>query len=609
MPNKTLPTTGSTNWGETLNNFLTQSLDNTNGGGINKFDTFSQRPNNLTIDDKGKTYLYTQTGNIHQWTGSEWKVLNESVINVKDYGAIGDGVVDDNQVFNQCVNFCKESGKKLIIPAGKYKTDLTIDWTIFKQYDEKIDQSLIPDAGYSFDIVLDEKSEILGDAIFSRIRNSSVFGGTFRKSFKIESAMSCIFSTIYIQYAPLVLRDYDDRQDKPYNNAILVGSGIYNCTFSNVVSRGCVMYFDRQESANLNSFISCKFNSAVSDNDKYTSRGCGLRIYRKSDTNNMLLTNTFSGCDLSYNEKYPVVVEGVGTIGNPYPTGQNLMISCYYEQNQVSDDFMFFDGTNYIKYDGNFNFISSISSFQKDYGIYYTLGLKTNGFSLSNGLPNEASVGEFITKSGTSIDVKTYGKNQINGLTNDRSKYFSITDKTESENTFFRKDGLTGEIQMFSLLPVDEGGLNAGADNPVVRFGAKSEKKWNVYEHNFYVKNVDSNYSNIVAFQSPQLTSNNKGQFMIQIYSSVLASDNSISQPYIRKCSANWNGSGWDFVELENFAIVHNKKVRVSAIDTGFVFDAYNPDNSPTCTFVGNIKIIGCVVDNNSNLVTMNWVY
>jgi|LakMenEpi03Aug12_release.lakeMendotaPanAssembly.Ray.scaffolds.fasta_scaffold54748_2 hypothetical protein len=114
MPNKTLPTTGSTNWGETLNNFLTQSLDNTNGGGINKFDTFSLRPTTLGADDKGKTYLYTQTGNFHQWSGTEWKVLNESVINVKDYGAVGDGVSDDTVAIQGVINNIV-SGKYIFI--------------------------------------------------------------------------------------------------------------------------------------------------------------------------------------------------------------------------------------------------------------------------------------------------------------------------------------------------------------------------------------------------------------------------------------------------------------------------------------------------------------
>jgi hypothetical protein len=129
MPNKTLPTTGSTNWGETLNNFLTQSLDNTNGGGINKFDTFSLRPTNLGENDKGRTYVYTQTGNFHQWTGTEWKVLNESVINVKDYGAVGDGVVDDHPAIQACIN----SHNKIYIPAGNYLLKNTLKVVAYKE--------------------------------------------------------------------------------------------------------------------------------------------------------------------------------------------------------------------------------------------------------------------------------------------------------------------------------------------------------------------------------------------------------------------------------------------------------------------------------------------
>jgi hypothetical protein len=70
MPTKQLPQRGQTNWDTTLNNYLTQLTDNNNGGGINTFTAFSQRPTNLTADDKGKTYLYTQTGNLHQWDGT-----------------------------------------------------------------------------------------------------------------------------------------------------------------------------------------------------------------------------------------------------------------------------------------------------------------------------------------------------------------------------------------------------------------------------------------------------------------------------------------------------------------------------------------------------------
>jgi hypothetical protein len=120
MTLKSIPIIGDSNWGTPLNAHLAQ-LQNPTNGGINSFEQFSQRPTYLTADDIGKTYIYTQTGNLHQWTGTTWKVLNESVINVKDYGAVGDGVTDDTAAIKASINASLANNRiEIILNNGLY---------------------------------------------------------------------------------------------------------------------------------------------------------------------------------------------------------------------------------------------------------------------------------------------------------------------------------------------------------------------------------------------------------------------------------------------------------------------------------------------------------
>ncbi len=132
MPLKRIPTPSQDagNWGTILNDHLAQTHNPINGS-FNSFDQFSSRPTNLTADDAGKTYLYTQTGNWHEWSGTDWKVQNKSEVNVKDYGAIGDGVADDTAAIQFCLDKAAITKSTVYIPNGGYPISKPLEVSSF----------------------------------------------------------------------------------------------------------------------------------------------------------------------------------------------------------------------------------------------------------------------------------------------------------------------------------------------------------------------------------------------------------------------------------------------------------------------------------------------
>ncbi|MBC7472559.1 MAG: hypothetical protein H7196_04870 [candidate division SR1 bacterium] len=126
MPNKQLPAIGDSNWGVPLNSYITQTTDNTNGGGFNSFTNFVDRPTNLTVDDKGKTYLNNRTNNFHEWTGTTWNVRHTGgFVNVMDYGAITS--TNDTAVVQAAIDYVQGSNiDKLYLPGGAYSFEVNI---------------------------------------------------------------------------------------------------------------------------------------------------------------------------------------------------------------------------------------------------------------------------------------------------------------------------------------------------------------------------------------------------------------------------------------------------------------------------------------------------
>ena len=136
MAIKTLPSVGSSDWGNPLVGYIGQTKDNTKGGAFKSFDQWSQRPTNLTADDKGLTLLYTRTGNFHEWKGDKWRVNSYGIrTNILDYGDAGslngpDLNRDDTAIFDQCLDRAGSRGGSpdgiqyngsLYLPAGHYR--------------------------------------------------------------------------------------------------------------------------------------------------------------------------------------------------------------------------------------------------------------------------------------------------------------------------------------------------------------------------------------------------------------------------------------------------------------------------------------------------------
>jgi Pectate lyase superfamily protein len=346
MP-KSIPTSGSLNWAIPLNEHMAQLQDPTNGA-INSFSQFSQRPSNLTANDIGKTYIYTQTGNLHQWTGTEWKVLNESVINVKDYGAVGDGIANDSAAVQTAVNF----NKAVYFPTGKYLVTTQIELNV----DNSATQRSAP--------------KIIGDGTNATVFINNVANGSL---FNYKQ-----FSNQYFTFGyGLEMKDFIiTTTTTPANSNGISISGAANPIFTNIRMKslsghGFVFPFDTDgplEGTAPNQYINADaFTNFFSIFTSCAVEGCGKWGWM-IDTGNSPVTMTScyaSGCGGGgmYNASIGNVIISCsfsycGTLGNPKSGGLQLGDDYSTKPAPLNNSYPT-QSNNYLKsieLDSNYNF-------------------------------------------------------------------------------------------------------------------------------------------------------------------------------------------------------------------------------------------------------------
>jgi hypothetical protein len=80
------------------------------------FRELAERPKYNANTNIDKIHLFLRTGNYHKWNGENWIVLSKGAANVLDYGAIGNGKVDDTSAIQKVLN----NHHEVLIPQGVF---------------------------------------------------------------------------------------------------------------------------------------------------------------------------------------------------------------------------------------------------------------------------------------------------------------------------------------------------------------------------------------------------------------------------------------------------------------------------------------------------------
>lgn len=217
-----------------------------NGKKIAQTSTTYYKVENLSADTSYKYVIKAKNAKGKESEASNSIEVNtesaKTILNVKDFGAVGDGVTKDTEAIQKAIDECKE-GETVLLPAGKYLSgalNLHGDMTLYLAKDAQLIPSTeLKDypwtsARHDIEDIYDPSSETLGNPAFSSLLNAGtmdIYAGTTTHNIKIMGE-----GTIGDEDNGLKLREAYDAfcADTTHNKASHYGGGslisLKNCS-------------------------------------------------------------------------------------------------------------------------------------------------------------------------------------------------------------------------------------------------------------------------------------------------------------------------------------------------------------------------------------------
>lgn len=232
-------------------------------------------------------------------------IANQRIVNVRNYGAVGDGVTDDTEAIQAALHYAEDNGLPLYIPAGNYLVSKTITtYTREEEIDKRSSKLHIFGAGHNATITTAESFE--GDWVFYIDYNRQQGGLLWVHDFAINATVDV--SGVYVREIGMksVLED------------LCINLGYLKQETDTTPRAG--IYCDQ---SNVASFQRIKVSSNIEGLDGKRTMNCGIVVRDMQSTKFVDCDIIFCGWALYFGGGANVVVENCRIDENDYGVFQH----------------------------------------------------------------------------------------------------------------------------------------------------------------------------------------------------------------------------------------------------------------------------------------------